>query len=498
MRSSKANWKGLSPFFLLSGCLLLTGLYLVLDFRQERARIIDDAARLALQKSQLIGRSFGDTFLAADYVLRDVIGRVDVSKDLSYPPTDPSRTDQLRALLREKAQTMTGLVDLALLDDDCTFVAVGYHPVEGRKSIQTICRDARIKPGQSLHFEYMTAKNSHSGRPVILMTRLIGSPDGHLVGAAMAVIDLDFAQGWISTVDADSNDVLCIVDTDGLVIARKPSLPSDTGYLYKAAFLSALRAPTSSSADIAGDGRKRIAGIAPLEQVPFASIVAFDLDRVLREWRHRAWQFAIGFLALAGLSVLALRGHLDVLKQREKAHRLANLDPLTGIYNRRYFMEAGSHEFDRAKRYDRPLSVLVVDIDNFKNINDCWGHPTGDVAIQAAANSISSVVRDQDLVARLGGEEFSVILPETDPPRALAIGERLRASIATTSVTSEDGTSIRFTVSIGVSSLQADDPSFQAMSNRADKALYRAKESGRNRVIILDWTHHGETAGLST
>lgn len=474
-------------FAALAALLALLGGHLARDFGRERARMIDDAGRLAVHKSQLISRSFGDTFLAADYVLRDVIGRIDIAADLGVPPAGAERPAALKQLLREKAGTITGLVDLVLLDDRCIFAATAFWPVEGKTSIQTVCTASRIEPGQSLHFEYIPERSSHSGRPVVLMTRAVGSPEGRMLGAAMAVIDLDHAQGWISRLETDSNDVLSIVAWDGLVVARTPALPSAAGSRPGGELPLAAGPSPSWRIEAMQDGRQRIVGVAPLDKLPFFSVVALDLDRVLREWRHRAWQFAAGYLALALLSVLALATHLGVLRQRERMRRLANVDPLTGIHNRRHFMETGAGEFARARRSKHPLSVLMIDIDEFKGINDRWGHATGDAVIQALAQSLAVLVRQQDFAARLGGEEFSVILPETDLRAAAAIAERLRASIeAIQSVAAEDGSVVRFTASLGAAAMRADDPSFEAVQGRADKALYQAKASGRNRVVSSD------------
>jgi len=296
------------------------------------------------------------------------------------------------------------------------------------------------------------------------------------------VIDLDHAQAWISKLETDSNDVLSIVAPDGLVVARTPALRAQPERPHGAI---ASNGGTASSWRIAAaaDGSARIVGIAPLDRLPFFSTVEVDLERVLREWRHRAWQFGIGYVVLALLSILALAAHLSVLRQRERMRRLAHLDPLTGVYNRRHLMETGASEFDRARRYRHPLSVLMIDIDKFKSINDRWGHLVGDRTIQALSRAISASIRGQDVAARLGGEEFSVILPETELGGAATIAERLRATIAAIDqVIAEDGTVVRFTASIGVAAMNGDDPSFEAVQNRADKALYRAKERGRNRV----------------
>jgi diguanylate cyclase (GGDEF)-like protein len=466
------------------------GGWLVFDFQKERDRLLDDIARLAIHKSQVISRSFGDTFLAADYVLRDVLGRVDVKRDLSAANRDPSAKGRLDALVKEKVETVAGLSDLVLLNEECVFVAVARHPFLGVKSNQAFCQEPSVAPGQSLRIQYMPPDKSANGRPVVLMARVAGSPAGRLLGAAMIVIDLEFAQNWISALSTDAHDVLAIVDTDSTMLARNPPMPDVLGR----------RAPpppgTISFADVGNastfiavspnDGRERVFGLSRLERFPFVAIVGFDKERVLQGWHRRAWQFSVGYVVLVVLSLLALSAHLTVVRQRESMRILAITDALTGIANRRHFMETGQREFARSLRNDRPLAVLMLDIDRFKSINDAWGHPTGDVVIKKLAETLKMHARAQDTGGRVGGEEFALILPETDLAGAQTIAERLRAAAENDRAFVADGeTELAFTVSVGVATLRSEDESFEAVLHRSDKALYLSKEGGRNRVTAL-------------
>lgn len=464
--------------------IVIIGGWLVVDFSREGDRIVDETAQLAVQKSQLMSRSFGDTFLATDYLLRDVIGRIDMAKDLAYSPPHPDTTARLEALLKEKVSTVVGLEDLVLLNSSCVFVAVANHPLRGTKSRQRFCTTDRVTSGQSLSIQYMPREKSASKRPVVLMSRTVGSSDGVLLGSAMAVIDLQYAQQWIATFEVGQNDVLTLVDTDGTLLARNPHQAEALGRHTTAPpgqpSFAEVGGAASFTATSPIDGRERIFGLSRLENFPFVAIVGFDKTRMLAGWQRRAWHFAVGFCVLALWSVVALR-------QGEKMRLLAITDALTGIANRRQIMEIGNREFLRAKRHDRALSVLILDIDKFKSINDRWGHPTGDRVIQELAKLIQSVVRSQDTGGRLGGEEFAVILPETNAAGAWGIAERLRKAVdASQEAHADDHTVLHFTTSIGVATLAAEDASFDAMLQRADKALYRAKEGGRNCSVAAE------------
>ena len=163
------------------------------------------------------------------------------------------------------------------------------------------------------------------------------------------------------------------------------------------------------------------------------------------------------------------------------AQKLARTDDLTGLNNRRAFSSLGYQALEHSKRYNRPLSVVMFDIDHFKIINDAFGHAGGDKVLQAVAAVMLRRARTTDIPGRLGGEEFAVLLPETDTDQAMVFAERLRADLEQLEVLHNDKT-IRFSCSFGVA-LRADDVAvLDTLLMRADEALYRAKNDGRNRV----------------
>lgn len=162
----------------------------------------------------------------------------------------------------------------------------------------------------------------------------------------------------------------------------------------------------------------------------------------------------------------------------------AHTDYLTGVSNRRHFIEQAELELSRAIRYGNPLSIFMMDIDFFKQINDTYGHNAGDTVLKKLAAVCWQTLREVDIIGRLGGEEFAVLLPETGLEEAIEVAERLRASLANVKIPQENSPPLQFTVSIGVLSLASKDGNFDSLLHLADNALYEAKKSGRNKVCI--------------
>lgn len=170
-----------------------------------------------------------------------------------------------------------------------------------------------------------------------------------------------------------------------------------------------------------------------------------------------------------------------------RAEILARTDELTGLSNRRAFFELGARAFEQCRRSARPIALIMFDVDHFKRINDTHGHAAGDRVLQALAAAVSPLTRDADILGRLGGEEFALVLPETDLPQALAVAQRLQAAIAKVAV-SDGPATIRCTCSFGVAASSDGDTSLDQLLTEADRALLRGKAGGRNRIDAVQVT----------
>lgn len=229
-------------------------------------------------------------------------------------------------------------------------------------------------------------------------------------------------------------------------------------------------------------------------------LVAWNLFGV----SHDAWGLMGTILAIAFAAQMVMNSRSALHRERRlvrtaaqlrevsaELDRLARTDPLTGILNRRAFFDLLGVEFRRSRRYSRHLSVLMLDLDNFKRVNDQWGHPFGDYVLKATAHIIAANVRESDILGRYGGEEFALALPETARDQAIVVGEKLRQALEafefrSDGLPSPDGPPLKMTISIGVASMpvEMDQDEFELI-HRADRALYEAKRSGKNQVVCF-------------
>ncbi|MBB5429622.1 diguanylate cyclase (GGDEF)-like protein [Paraburkholderia sp. JPY158] len=259
---------------------------------------------------------------------------------------------------------------------------------------------------------------------------------------------------------------------------------------------------------------------SPLMLVYGIAITSFALSSVAfllgRPWNHMWWLahviFASGFFLLSygvAYAFLTTRSFATIYSREElnarlahamartesalqelqrtnrKLEHLAATDPLTGAANRRHFIERLEAEVARAKSEGAPFSLLALDVDNFKWVNDAYGHQVGDTVLQGFVQACLDAIRPYDGVARVGGEEFMVLLPRTSLDAALAVGERIRAAIASTTFAGEVGRRVSITVSIGISQFGRDGSTIDALLRAADQRLYHAKRQGRNRVAAV-------------
>jgi len=240
-----------------------------------------------------------------------------------------------------------------------------------------------------------------------------------------------------------------------------------------------------------------------IEHVKFDECKLLDpLSDEVKEWRkakHYVFTLQgkkkkIGYLAFKGVSEsdkekISILGHQFALGLRrvrlyQEIEKIAITDSLTEVFTRRYTMDRFNEEIKRSRLRKIPMSFLMIDVDHFKNINDSFGHLTGDLVLREIAKIIKDNIREIDVAGRYGGEEFCIILPDTDREGAMYAAERIRVAAEKTAIKAYD-TRIKTTLSIGITTFADDGKDMDELIDKADWALYRAKKQGRNRVCAF-------------
>lgn len=270
-----------------------------------------------------------------------------------------------------------------------------------------------------------------------------------------------------------------MMDVDGYILSWNTGAEAITGYTER---------------EVLGMQQAHVVGEPAISNGSLQTALHFArLNGHCRETQTRSKRSGERYIAQVTLDVVRdgkgeITGFVEVFSDitLQKAHedslyQRATRDALTGIFNRGHFTEMANVEIDRARRFAEPLSLAMIDIDHFKNINDIYGHAAGDKVIVALAQGVTRYIRKIDIVGRIGGEEFALLLPRANKQPALEVAQRLRLVLSQKKIDLGE-TEVSFTVSIGVAALRPTTRDLQDLMRNADAALYKAKREGRNRA----------------
>jgi diguanylate cyclase (GGDEF)-like protein len=293
---------------------------------------------------------------------------------------------------------------------------------------------------------------------------------GRIADLVRAVMDAPIAV--ISLIDVDTQWFMAARGIDVRNVPRDTAFCNETIKRSEPLAISDLAADPrfASSAWVTGSEHARSYLGVPLKTPDGYNVGALcAIDREPRQFDQRQ----------AGI----LEKLAEIVVEQFELRQIAKQDPMTGALTRRGFFGEVEREFLRAGRYSRPSTLAVIDIDHFKSINDRYGHPAGDAVLTSIANTCTAQMRKSDVFGRIGGEEFGLLLPETDAEEAREAGERIRCAVEAT-IVEFAGASIRATVSVGIAPMPAIAEGSATWFSEADIALYEAKRFGRNRVVV--------------
>ncbi|MNR82215.1 Phytochrome-like protein cph2 [compost metagenome] len=343
-------------------------------------------------------------------------------------------------------------------------------------------------------------KNKSTSHWVLTVSRRLDHPDGQFAGLVVATIPLDYFRDFYDSFDISTSGAILLASADGIMLTRRPFMEDVIGTsVAKGPVFSEARrnGPVGTAMLVAAvDGTERLYSYRLLDDYPLLVSVAIAKDDILSGWRkqtirHIALCVVLIFLiTLFGIYLVIQinqkeNTELKLREAKQELEALASEDSLTKLANRRKFDATLKLEFERALRNKNELSLIMIDVDRFKQYNDIYGHPAGDECLKQIAQAIKTIpARPADLCARYGGEEIAVLLPDSSLAGAIIIAERIRLAVAALNIPHSSNVEPYTTISLGVASIKPATHQGNAkdLVELADQALYKAKAEGRNRV----------------
>lgn len=420
-----------------------------------------------------------------------------------HPTEDPGESKEFIRLVEQLRESSGQRIDIRMVTRDAK---LAYVPKRADAAATDVSdRDYfRVQNDPATRGFYIAnavfSRVTHKwGIPVSLPA---SNRDGR-IAVLFGAIELDRMEKLQTPLLNDAGSSITVFRSDSLVLSRVPILPDLIGTSQVSTpswieHISRAKKGVFITDREPFTGQARIVAFSHMPDYPLIIAATATLNDVLRTWREQMTLLvAFALLLSFGFSVMAVKlmravrageqAHADVQKYAaalEKTNQELNVlsvtDKLTQVYNRAKLDSVLHHEVIRAKRYQPCLSLIMLDIDHFKKVNDVFGHAVGDSVLVHVANLLQDSIRETDTIGRWGGEEFMIILPQIQHEQALAVAEKIRQAISS----AHFAIAGQVTASLGVTSLSEDDSEQQFIA-RADAALYRAKDTGRNRVVLI-------------
>lgn len=474
----------------------------------ERSAEMDESFRATANMALALSQHADQALDEVDIVLKAVMEQV---QDKRLVTTDDER---LHNFLVRNVSEVPQLAGLFVYDEKGRWIASSQPVLETRFNNS----DRDYFQHHQAHrvdttFIGKPIRSKSTGHWVLTMSRRVSKPDGSFGGVVLATLDIQFFERFYHKFDIGQQGAILFGTNDGTVLYRRPLLADSMGksLTQSPLFQQYIKVQEEGAVESRStqDGILRIHGFKHLANYPLFVIVAVSEDEVLHGWTRHAIVRGIGIIVLllaicyGGTRMVAQvslreRAQADAVRAQAELEVMFELlqtqsrrDGLTGTINRRHFDELLEAEAARFARVGGAFSLLMIDVDHFKQYNDRYGHVVGDVCLRNIAAAISGAVqREIDTVARYGGEEFSVLLPECGSAGALVVAERIGAAVRARAIPHASSVEGTVTVSIGITSITSDEGfSYlpRELIESADKALYQAKEAGRGRAVYREF-----------
>ncbi|KAF5052679.1 Diguanylate cyclase, GGDEF domain [anaerobic digester metagenome] len=462
----------------LTACALtvaVVGLAATIALTSYRATLVS-AGQNARFISSLVANQMGMALIDIDGTLDEMSLHVKV-RGKEHQAEDIRRMNELFDSIRLGELALKGLQ----LTDEAGHVEAESGMSVLRKAVDIVDIRKRLK-GRDMFLSSPVRDPSRPRGWIFSISKRVRELHGESDHYVTAVVDLEALHGSFAKLEMPSGTRIVVSNSDGVVYLAGPGQEEVVGRTvpeFRA------QAGNGTRRDIPRLESGTVTGISGVAHFPLQVFAALPRDEVLNPWRRHALTYGGISLALVlvsvGLSVALVRSQMQ-LNCRSRALALAaSTDTLTGVPNRRSFLEAARREFSRAKRNGGALACAMMDLDHFKKVNDTYGHIVGDMVLSSAARLVSSRLRETDLVCRYGGEEFVLLLPDTDLAGAATLAESLRTSLSGLRLELESACFL-VTASFGVAEILPDHATFDDLLVHADQALYMAKTQGRNQV----------------
>jgi len=495
----------------LGFCILLLALHLSSQLTSRQGQL-DDTATSTANMARALASHAERSIKMGETILGEMVERAE------YEQFDESETARLHARLQAVAAATPEIQELFI------------YAADGRRLVTSL---PTTLPGSNADREFFRYHQAHTDRRVhignairsrssgvltIPLSRRVNRPDGSFGGVVMASLKLDYFGKFYDSFDVGATGTIFLAVDNGTLLYRRPYNPQVVGTDIRKGPVYQLyqhSGPVGTAMLVSTfDGIERLYSYRHLDGFPLLVAIALSKEEILDEW----WS---GLITMSGVVVAAiallawgaqrmigqlmerealqdeLREARAVAESRNVAlQALANTDSLTGLANRRHFERTLATEQERARRSDKPCSIILGDVDFFKKYNDHYGHVAGDACLRQVAGAIAAGLRrPADLAARYGGEEFVVVLPETGLDGACAVAQNIRARVMALALEHADSPLRHVTISMGVYTGHASEGDTAAWVKAADLLLYQAKAAGRDRVVARDEGGRGVTEG---